>query len=97
MAEEEPIHDDFMAMEMQAAIGNPNINRLIGQDIRGIPQLPQTSGSNLSGYEVKGTKRGKKNPLLGGMLLGDANEKSQTGNIMEILQQVNKKSKSTKH
>jgi len=28
MAEEEPIHDDFMAAEMQAAIGN-NINRLI--------------------------------------------------------------------
>ena len=76
MAEEEPIHDDFMAMEMQAAIGNPNINRLIGQDKRGIPQLPPNSGSNLSGYEVKGTKRGKKNPLLGGILLGDANDSS---------------------
>jgi hypothetical protein len=97
MADEEPIHDEFMAMEMQAAIGNPNINRVIGQDIRGIPQLPPTSGSNLSGYDVKVPKRGKKNPLLGGILLGDANDKSQTGNIMDILQQVNKKSKSTKH
>jgi len=46
---------------------------------------------------VKGSKRGKKNPLLGGMLLADANDSSQTGNIKELLQQVNKKSKSTKH
>lgn len=97
MAEEEPIHDDFMAAEMQAAIGNPNINRLITQDKRGIPHLPPNSGSNLSGYEVKGSKRGKKNPLLGGILLADANDSSQTGNIKELLQQVNKKSKSTKH
>ena len=97
MAEDEPINDDFMAMEMSAAIGNPNINRLMGQDIRGIPQLPPTSGSNLSGYEVKASKRGKKNPLLGGIFLGEQNEKSQTGNIAELLQQVNKKSKSTKH
>ena len=97
MAEEEPIHDDFMAAEMQAAIGNPNINRLITQDKRGIPHLAANSGSNLSGYEVKGTKRGKKNPLLGGILLADANDSSQTGNIKELLQQVNKKSKSTKH
>lgn len=97
MAEEEPHNDDFMTAEMQAAIGNPNINSLIGQDIRGIPQLPPNSGSNMSVHEAKGTKRGKKNPLLGGMLLADANDHGQTGNIMEILQQVNKKSKSTKH
>lgn len=85
MADDEPVHDEFIAMEMQAAIGNTNINRLIGQDIRGIPQLPPTSGSNLSGYDMKVPKRFKKNPLLGGMLLGDMNEKNQTGNIMEIL------------
>lgn len=97
MAEDGPINDDFMAMEMSAAIGNPNINRLMGQDIRGIPQLPPTSGSNLSGYDVKASKRSKKNPLLGGIFLGEQNDKSQTGNIAELLQQVNKKSKSTKH
>lgn len=59
---------------------------------------PANSGSNLSGYEVKGgSKRGKKNLLLGGILLADANDGSNTGNIKELLQQVNKKSKSTKH
>ena len=95
MAEDDPINDNYIAMEMSAAIGNPNIN-FLGQDIRGFPQIPPMSGSNLSGYELKGQKRGIKTPLLGGMILGDT-VKNKTSNISDILQQVNKKSKSTKH
>jgi len=60
---------------MQAGINNPDINRALGQGIRGgIPQ------SVLTSHQI---------------VIEDG--KSKTANISDILGQVNKKSKSTKH
>ena len=73
--------DELDEMEMQAmkaGINNPDINRALGQGIRG--QVPQ---SVLTSHQI---------------VIGEGGDgKSKTANISDILGQVNKKSKSTKH
>ena len=39
MAEEEYDNDNMLAMDMSAAIGNPDISRIMGQDVRGMHPL----------------------------------------------------------
>ena len=39
MAEEEYDNDDMLHMDMSAAIGNPDISRIMGQDMRGMHHL----------------------------------------------------------
>ena len=85
-----------MATEEEDEINN-DVNQLIGYDVRGFQNYPN-KGSNLSGYENKNVhKKGKKNKILEDIIIPDASEKSKTTNISDILQQVNKKSKSTKN
>ena len=39
MAEEDYNNNEEMAMDMSAAIGNPDISRIMGQDMRGMQPL----------------------------------------------------------
>lgn len=65
---------------------HPDINRAMGQGMRGIPIQDSLI-----------PKKHKNNQQFEEMVLADGNAKSKTTNMTEILSQVNKKSKSTKN
>lgn len=75
---------------------HPDINRAMGQGMRGIPQINDHDANDMAQDSLIPRKH-KKTKQLAGMVLNDASQKSKTTNMTEILSQVNKKSKSTKN